>query len=241
MDDAAANNAISDLNGKDLNGRPLRINEARERTTTRQDRHRFYKQRSPWGVASHGDLFCLQADTVTEAAGLLVLLLARHSPRSIRCCRDGTRADLTGANSVRRGGQALLHCNRAGVRDSMPNVRCYCYVLGLILLSDECESTGLICPGRTVKTSKLSASAVGPMRALRDCGGRDECIGDWRDGCGRWGSHYEPARPRRQVALHEPLRQQAQISAGRGRALRRRSREAGLSVYGLRWLTFFFY
>lgn len=41
MDDTAANNAISALNGKDLNGRPLRINEARERTTTRQDRHRF--------------------------------------------------------------------------------------------------------------------------------------------------------------------------------------------------------
>ncbi len=31
MDDAAANNAISGLNGKDLGGRPLRINEARER------------------------------------------------------------------------------------------------------------------------------------------------------------------------------------------------------------------
>lgn len=41
MDDTAANNAISALNGKDLNGRPLRINEARERTTTRPDRNRF--------------------------------------------------------------------------------------------------------------------------------------------------------------------------------------------------------
>src|SRR3569833_1699557 len=41
MDAAAANNAISALNGKDLNGRPLRIYEVRDRTTTRQDSHRF--------------------------------------------------------------------------------------------------------------------------------------------------------------------------------------------------------
>ncbi len=31
MDDSSANNAISGLNGKDVGGRPLRINEARER------------------------------------------------------------------------------------------------------------------------------------------------------------------------------------------------------------------
>src|SRR3569833_1772041 len=157
----------------------------------------------------------------------------RYGHRSCRPSCLAARETSTTTDQVLPCRQALLHCNRAGVRDSMPNVRCYCYDLGLILLSDECESTGLICPGRTVKTSKLSASAVGTMRALRDCGGRDECIGDRRDGCGRWRSHKEPARPRRQVALHEPLRQQAQISAGRGRALRRRAREAGLSVYGL--------
>src|SRR3569833_855170 len=186
------------------------------------------------GVASpRRFVLSLQADTVTEAAALLVLLLARHPPRPTWCCRDGRRADPKASEWRAPGRQALLHCNRAGVRDSMPNVRCYCYVLGLFLFSDECESTGLICHGRTVKTSKLSDSADGPMRELRDCGDRDECIGDRRDGRGRWRSHKEPSRPRRQVALHEPLRQQAQISAGRGRALRRRSREAGLSVYGL--------
>src|SRR3569833_2906240 len=37
MDDTAANNAISALNGNDLNGRPLRSNDARLRTTARQD------------------------------------------------------------------------------------------------------------------------------------------------------------------------------------------------------------
>lgn len=42
MDDSAANNAISALNGKEINGRPLRINEARERERApRQDRNRF--------------------------------------------------------------------------------------------------------------------------------------------------------------------------------------------------------
>ncbi len=42
MDDSAASNAISALNGKEINGRPLRINEARERERApRQDRNRF--------------------------------------------------------------------------------------------------------------------------------------------------------------------------------------------------------
>lgn len=42
MDDSAAANAISALNGKDIGGRSLRINEARERERTpRQDRKRF--------------------------------------------------------------------------------------------------------------------------------------------------------------------------------------------------------
>ncbi len=42
MDDAAAGNAISALNGKDIGGRALRINEARERERApRQDRKRF--------------------------------------------------------------------------------------------------------------------------------------------------------------------------------------------------------
>ncbi len=42
MDDSAAGNAISALNGKEINGRPLRINEARERERApRQDRQRF--------------------------------------------------------------------------------------------------------------------------------------------------------------------------------------------------------
>ncbi len=42
MDDSAAGNAISALNGKEINGRPLRINEARERERApRQDRNRF--------------------------------------------------------------------------------------------------------------------------------------------------------------------------------------------------------
>src|SRR3569832_2440092 len=36
-----------------------------------------------------GFVFSLQADTATEAAALLVLLLARHPPRPTRCCRDG--------------------------------------------------------------------------------------------------------------------------------------------------------
>ncbi len=40
MDGSAADSAISALNGKEINGRPLRINEARERAP-RQDRHRF--------------------------------------------------------------------------------------------------------------------------------------------------------------------------------------------------------
>jgi len=31
MDDAGANRAIAELNGKDMGGRPLRINEANER------------------------------------------------------------------------------------------------------------------------------------------------------------------------------------------------------------------
>src|SRR3569833_3467681 len=42
------------------------------------------------GVASpRRFVLSLQADTVTEAAALLVLLLARHPPRPTRCCRDG--------------------------------------------------------------------------------------------------------------------------------------------------------
>src|SRR3569832_2482209 len=59
MDDAAANSAISALNGKDLNKQPKHNNETHEQTTTQQDRQQNKKQRSPWGVASHGDLFCL--------------------------------------------------------------------------------------------------------------------------------------------------------------------------------------
>jgi len=42
MDDSAAASAISALNGKDVGGRSLRINEARERERTqRQDRNRY--------------------------------------------------------------------------------------------------------------------------------------------------------------------------------------------------------
>src|SRR3569832_426274 len=59
MDDAAANNAISALNGKDLNGRPLRINEARERTTTRQDRHRFKKNNDRRGRRRFPTAICI--------------------------------------------------------------------------------------------------------------------------------------------------------------------------------------
>jgi RNA recognition motif-containing protein len=40
MEDSMAINAISALNGKDLGGRSLRINEARERAP-RQERNRF--------------------------------------------------------------------------------------------------------------------------------------------------------------------------------------------------------
>lgn len=40
MEDSTAINAISALNGRDLGGRSLRINEARERSV-RQERHRF--------------------------------------------------------------------------------------------------------------------------------------------------------------------------------------------------------
>ncbi|HHM04250.1 MAG TPA: RNA-binding protein [Gammaproteobacteria bacterium] len=38
MDDEAAGAAISNLNGSDMGGRPLRINEARERTPRRERR-----------------------------------------------------------------------------------------------------------------------------------------------------------------------------------------------------------
>ncbi len=42
MDDAAAANAIAALNGKEVGGRSLRINEARERERApRQDRNRY--------------------------------------------------------------------------------------------------------------------------------------------------------------------------------------------------------
>ncbi len=39
LDDAAADKAIEEADGKDFGGRPLRVNEARERERRPRDRH----------------------------------------------------------------------------------------------------------------------------------------------------------------------------------------------------------